>query len=237
MLRLVPRDPESSVPYARPALDDNALLAAIRGGDPMVASALCDRLWPQVDRTIRRLIGSRDVDHDDLAQLSMIELVGTISRYRGDCSLDTWAQAVTANVVFKHLRRRRVERRIFADILVDDEMAAAPAHVERRSAGRQVLARIAKHLDGMNERRAWAFVLHDVLGYDLREVAQMTNASVAATQSLLVRGRRELHERIGHDPSLVDLFESGELAVANPGPRLPRPSRQAPRGEQGEGDR
>jgi len=188
------------------------LLAAVRAGDPMVASALCDRLWPQVDRTIRRLVGRRDADHEDLAQLALIELVSTIGRYRGDCSLDTWAQAVTANVVFKHLRRRRVENRIFADLLVDDEIAAAPAHVERRSATREILNKIAKHLDGMNERRAWVFVLHDVMGYDLREVAQMTKASVAATQSLLVRGRRELHDRIGQDPALVEVFERGEEA-------------------------
>jgi len=186
------------------------LLAAVRAGDPMVASALCDRLWPQVDKTIRRLVGRRDADHEDLAQLALIELVSTIGRYRGDCSLDTWAQAVTANVVFKHLRRRRVENRIFADLLVDDDIAAAPTHVERRSATREILNKIAKHLDGMNERRAWVFVLHDVMGYDLREVAQMTKASVAATQSLLVRGRRELHDRIGQDPALVEVFAKSD---------------------------
>jgi RNA polymerase sigma-70 factor (ECF subfamily) len=186
------------------------LLAAVRAGDPMVASALCERLWPQVDRTIRRLVGRRDADHEDLSQLAMIELVSTIGRYRGDCSLDTWAQAVTANVVFKHLRRRRVESKIFSNMLVDDDMAAVPTHVERRSATREILGKIARHLDGMNERRAMAFVLHDVLGYDLREVAQMIGASVAATQSLLVRGRHELHERIGQDPELVEVFEREE---------------------------
>lgn len=211
----MPRDPDAGPPAKaaappRTLVDDGLLLAAVRAGEPMVASALCERLWPQVDRTIRRLIGRRDADHEDLAQLSMMELVTTIGRYRGDCSLDTWAQAVTANVVFKHLRRRRVERRIFADMLMDDEMAAAPAHTERRSATREILGKIAKHLDGMNERRALVFVLHDVLGYDLREVAQMTNASVAATQSLLVRGRRELHERLGEDPALVDVLEREE---------------------------
>jgi RNA polymerase sigma-70 factor (ECF subfamily) len=201
---------------SRPALDDSVLLASVRAGDPMVSSALCDRLWPQVDRTIRRLVGRRDADHDDLSQLALIELVSTIGRYRGDCSLDTWAQAVTANVVFKHLRRRRIENRIFADLLVDDDVApvAAPTHVERRSASRELLQRIGKHLDGMNERRAWVFMLHDVLGYDLREVAQMTKASVAATQSLLSRGRRELHDRIARDPALAEVFDREEMGRA-----------------------
>jgi RNA polymerase sigma factor (sigma-70 family) len=194
-------------------MDDQTLLAAVRAGDTRVASALCDRLWPQVDRTIRRLVGHRDADRDDLGQLALIELVKTIGRYRADCSLDTWAQAVTANVVWKHLRRRRVERRIFADILVDDDTARAPVQVERRSASREMLERIAQHLDGMNEKRAWAYVLHDLLGYDLREVAEMTKTSVAATQSRLSRGRRELHERIETDPGLVELLRQPEAST------------------------
>lgn len=215
MLRLVPRHPDlgAAPPAARRVLpDDQTLVAAIRAGDTTVASALCDRLWPQVDRTIRRLVGRRDADRDDMAQLALIELVKTIGRYRADCSLDTWAQAVTANVVWKHLRRRRLERRIFADILIDDDNLGAPVHTERRSATREMLERVAVLLEGMNEGRAWAYVLHDLLGYDLREVAEMTNASVAATQSRLSRGRRELHEKIAQDPGLIDLLKLPEAS-------------------------
>jgi RNA polymerase sigma factor (sigma-70 family) len=212
VLRLVPGDPTAAPPQDRPArvaLDDRALVDAVRAGQPAVASALCDRVWPQVDRTIRRLLGRGDADRDDVAQLALIELVNTIGRYRGDCSLDTWAQSVTAHVVFKHIRRRRLERRIFADLLDDDHGVPAPAQGDR-SAVRELLARIGAHLDGIGEARAWAFVLHDVFGYDLREVAAMTKASVAATQSRLVRGRRDLHDRIAGDPELVELLSGVE---------------------------
>jgi RNA polymerase sigma-70 factor (ECF subfamily) len=208
-LRLVPRDAGTPAPEARPALGDAALVAAVRRGDPDVASALCDRVWPAVDRTVRRLLGGRDADRDDVAQLALIELVSTIDRYRGDCSLDAWAQTITSHIIFKHIRRRQVERRIFADLL-DDESAAAPVQLERRSATRELLTRIAHHLDAMNADRAWAFVMHDLIGYDLREIAQMTKASVAAAQTRLVRGRRELHERIAADPELVGLMAEME---------------------------
>ncbi|MEA2696414.1 MAG: hypothetical protein QOI66_685 [Myxococcales bacterium] len=187
--------------------DDRTLLAAVRTGDPAVASAFCERVWPQVERTVRRLLGHGDPDRDDLEQLALIELVGTINRYRGDCSLDTWSQTVASHVVFKHIRRRRIERQIFTDLLIEDGPYAAPAaHGELRSVTRDLLARVAALLDGMNHQRAWAFVLHDVLGYDLREVAQMTKASVSATQSRLVRGRRELHALVAATPELASMI-------------------------------
>lgn len=210
VLRLVPRDPAAAPAHpGRAALDDGALVAAVLAGEPGVASALCDRVWPAVDRTIRRLLGRHDADREDVAQLSLIQLVESMPRYRGDCSLDSWAQAIAAHVVFKHIRRRRLERTIFSDLLADDAAGGAlaiPVTMERRSISRALLARIALHLDAVADARAWAFVLHDVFGYDLREVARMTGASVAAVQSRLSRGRRDLHQRIAADPELVELL-------------------------------
>jgi RNA polymerase sigma-70 factor (ECF subfamily) len=209
-LRLVRSAPGAAAPDARQALDDHTLVAAARAGDPGVASLLCDRLWPRIDRTIRRLVGAHDVDRDDLGQIAMMELVGSIGRYRAECSLDTWTQAVTANIVFAHLRRRRAERRVFSDILVDDEMAGMPVQGDKRLASREVLRRIGTHLDRMNEPQAWTYVLHDLLGYDLKEVSEMTKVSLAAAQSRLVRGRRELHERIARDAELAEPLDGLE---------------------------
>jgi RNA polymerase sigma-70 factor, ECF subfamily len=206
-LRLVEK-PSGDLPAGgRPSLPDDALVNRIRSGDTQVASALCDRLWPQVDRTIRRLLGRSDSDCDDIRQIAMIELVNTISRYRGECSLDRWAQSVTAHIIFKHIRRRNLERRLFSELLLDSPHAS-PIQLERASASRELLTLVAKHMDDLPEARAWAFVLHDVLGYDLSEIAEMTETSVAAAQSRLSRGRRELHAAIAKDSQLSELLAS-----------------------------
>jgi RNA polymerase sigma-70 factor (ECF subfamily) len=205
-LWLVPSRPTHIAP---PALDDAELLAALRSGDTGAATALHDRARPQVDRTIRRLLGAGDVDHDDVAQQAMIELVSTIDRYRGECSLDSWTSTITAHAVYKHIRRRRTERRIFgaldADLLADTRSSSKTS---REAIARNLMVRVRTHLDAIDESKAWAFVLHDVCGYDLREIARITGVTVAAAQTRLVRGRREVHERIASDPELADLLET-----------------------------
>jgi RNA polymerase sigma-70 factor (ECF subfamily) len=212
-LRLVPSAPGPARPSepSAPALDDSELLSALRRGDPLAATALHDRVRPQVDRTIYRLLGRGDVDHGDLAQLAMIELVYTIGRYRGDCSLDSWTSTITAHVVYKHIRRRKLERRIFAGL--DPEQTGIPRSTSftgRQAAARSSMQRVLRHLEAVDEGKAWTFVLHDVCGYDLRETAQITGVSVAAAQTRLVRGRREIHERIANDPELAHALEGGE---------------------------
>jgi RNA polymerase sigma-70 factor (ECF subfamily) len=48
----------------------------------------------------------------------------------------------------------------------------------------------------MKPDQAQTVFLHDVLGHELAEIALMMQVSVAAAQSRLVRGRRELYRRL-----------------------------------------
>lgn len=189
-----------------PAYDDSELLAAVRAGDPAVAAAFHDRVRPQVDRTIRRLLGPNDPDREDVVQIALVEIVTTIDRYRGDCSLDSWTSTLAAHVAYKKVRRRQIERRLFAAEPSEDVAPTMPAGTtpEATASAAALLDRALGHLSKMDPSRAWAFVLHDVWGYDLREAAQIMEISIAAAQSRLVRGRRELHARIADDPELAD---------------------------------
>lgn len=190
-----------------PVLDDAEILEGVRRGDVTAASALHDRARPQVDRTIQRLLGRRDRDHEDLAQLSLIGLVRSLRGFRGECSLDTWTSRVTAHTVFKELRRRRTERKVF-DVTVDASMLdVSLVDPDRDASMRSALHRVRHHLAAIDSVKAWTVLLHDVSGYDLREIAEITEVSVAAAQTRLVRGRRELHARIESDPELRELIE------------------------------
>jgi RNA polymerase sigma-70 factor (ECF subfamily) len=194
-----------------PALSDAQIVEGVASGDPRVAGALHDRLIGAVDQALYRVMGCRGSDHDDLVQMSFEQIVRTLTQrsFAGNCSLKTWASRITTHVALNALRSRRRERRVFERRLVDhrpDERAeeggaTAGAHEpgERRAEARLELERVRQHLASMNPRRAEALVLHDVHGHDLNEIAAMLHLSVAAVQSRLVRGRRELQARLAAD--------------------------------------
>jgi RNA polymerase sigma-70 factor (ECF subfamily) len=211
---LDPERPGRGRPPA-PSVDDSELLSALRARtpEPSAATALHDRVRPQVDRTITRLLGRRDPDHADLAQLAMIELVYTIDRYRGECSLDAWTSTLTARVVYKAIRKRQTERRILGTLDAEDYVARSAPSTDREAVAHDLMHRVRKHLSEIEENKAWTFLLHDACGYDLQEIAQITGVSVAAAQARLVRGRREVHERIAADPDIaghITLDDRGE---------------------------
>jgi RNA polymerase sigma factor (sigma-70 family) len=215
-LRLVKTDGAASEPRikARPqppsGWDDSELVAAVRAGDEAAAGAFHDRLRPRVEGTIRRLIGRGDADTEDLGQLAMISLIEGVDRYRGECSLDAWASTVAAHVVYKHIRRRKLERRVFS--APPDAEPACGLNASRAIVARQLVQRARELLGCLSEEKAWTFLLHDVCGFDLREIASITGVTSTAAQGRLVRGRRELHELAASDPDLASFL--GEVEDA-----------------------
>jgi RNA polymerase sigma-70 factor (ECF subfamily) len=189
------------------------LLAAVRAGDETVADAFCARIWPTVVQTVRRLLGSGDHEVEDIAQVSVMEALASVKRYRGEGGLDPWVRTLTAHTVYKQLRRRGFERRLFTHLdaaVGEAARSPGPVAVTRE---RQAIARVLEHLGHVDEDKATAWVLHDVFGHDMREVAQITDVSEAAAQSRVSRGRRELHERLSRDSALAGVLEEleGEL--------------------------
>jgi len=201
-LMLVPAAPAGSEDPSAAGADDTTLLSGLKARDPSASAAFYARVRPILDRTLARLLGARDSEYEDVAQRALYELVSTIDRFRGECPLEAWASIVTARVAYRTIRRRRAERRLFVDEQPPDISLATRSH-SGAVAARQAIERVRAELTRMNPDRVWTFLLHDVYGYDLKEVGQITGVSLSAAQSRLVRGRREIHERIAEDVALA----------------------------------
>jgi RNA polymerase sigma-70 factor (ECF subfamily) len=184
---------------AAEGLDDEAIILAVQRGDRQVASALYDRLIRVVDHTVYRVFGRREVDHDDLVQMVFEQIIVTLSRrsYARACNLRTWASSIASHVAFNALRSRRRERKVLdREAAPDSETYAARGDAEREAAIRSDLVRVRGILVEMKPQYAETVFLHDVLGHELAEIALMMRVSVAAAQSRLVRGRKDLYRRL-----------------------------------------
>jgi RNA polymerase sigma-70 factor, ECF subfamily len=201
-LRLVPRG-EAALEQAP---SDEEVIEAVQRGDHRVAAFLYDRLFGVVDHTLFRVFGRREADHDDLVQTVFEQIVVTLSRrsYARACNLKTWASSIASHVGFNALRSRRRERRVL-DRECTFEATLVPLRVdaEGMASARVELDRVRGHLLGMKPEQSQTVFLHDVLGHELAEIALMMQVSVAAAQSRLVRGRRELYRRLDSERSMA----------------------------------
>lgn len=201
-LRVVASNETATAPFS-----DEELLAALESGNVAVVRHLYDHLIGVVDSTLCRLLRERGPDHDDLAQTALEQIMITLSkkRFAGACSLASWAAAVTTNVALNAIRSRVRERRVIdrtGDPVFAIEMRRSGDDVERQADAQRRIDRLRMHLTKMKHDKAETLILHDVLGYELAEVAVLTGVTVAAVQSRLFRARRELESAILRDRAL-----------------------------------
>lgn len=182
------------------AQNDQELIDAAASGDPKIAGKLYERLIGVVNRSLYRIFGRRESNHDDLVQTTFEQIILTLGkgRFVGATGLSAWASTVTWHVALKALRSRRREHRVLSwgEEASELELAAPQVDVERSLVLRRRIDEARAELGDMDPAKAEAFLLHDLLGHDLTEIASMTNVTVAAAQSRLVRGRKEFYARM-----------------------------------------
>lgn len=177
--------------------NDRAIVTGLLDGQEWAADALYTRVHPVVDKCLRRILRGTGPDYEDLVQAVFERIIRVLSErpLEGRCDLPAWSAAVATHVALDSLRRNGRERRLF-----QSEDAPAPArpsdhNVEGRLEARFEVKRLQQILAKMKPDFAETLLLHDVLGHDLLEVAELMGVSVAAAQSRLVRSRKELLRR------------------------------------------
>lgn len=201
MLRAIPGGSSRGAGPAVATYTDEELFDGIARGDERMAAEVYRRLLPAVEATLYRVLGRREPEHEDLVQSSFEQIILTLSerRYAQACSLKTWASTITAHVALKTLRSRYRQRKLF-NLTVEPaeltEHASGDEDVERNVLLQREVERLRVHLSDISPDQAEAVLLHDLMGHALAEIATITGVSIAAAQSRLVRGRKELSARL-----------------------------------------
>jgi RNA polymerase sigma-70 factor (ECF subfamily) len=142
-----------------------------------------------------RMVGN-STDAEDFTQEAFLQLFRKIGTFRGESAFSTWLHRLVFNVVLMRLRRRRfVETSLDEALDPHEDSGHAPMDFGRSD------PRLTECLNRMNIDRAVEqlppgyrsiFVLHDVLGYEHNEIAEILRCSIGNSKSQLHKARLRL---------------------------------------------
>jgi RNA polymerase sigma-70 factor (ECF subfamily) len=136
-------------------------------------------------------------DADDLTQEVFLQLFRKIHTFRGDSPFSTWLHRLSVNTVLMWFRKKP-RREIAFDPVAQDDADDVP---QREEGGPDV--RLNGLIDRLLLRRLLAqlppgyrdaFVLHDIQGYEHKEIAEIWGRSVGNSKSQLSKARARLRE-------------------------------------------
>ncbi len=178
-------------------LADRDLAARCVAGDEMSQRAFFAEHKRRVHYVLYRVVGSNR-DMDDLAQDAFIEIFRSLPGFRGESSLATWIDRICVRVARRHITTRRPPHLELVSVI--DDPARGP---DRHAEAREALRRLYTALDRCEASHRVAFVLHEVDGRPLREVAALMEASVVATKLRVWRTRKRIEEAARKDAALA----------------------------------
>ncbi len=177
-------------------------MARIAKGDDSAFEILVNRHQASVLNLIYRFIGDR-TQAKDLAQEVFIRVWQAAKTYRPEAKFTTWIYRIATNVCFNELksarRRRWFQFRRFNDDnegSIEETFSDGSPTAEDLLLEKERSRQISDALQSLPDNQRMALVLkrYDNLSY--AEIAQVIGCSVSAVESLLVRAKRTLQEKL-----------------------------------------
>ena len=150
-----------------------------------------------------RLTGNRD-DAQDLVQDVLLKLHGQRDRLAEVDAVSTWIGRVMYNQFIDNLRRYKSRRLALVDdpvISADpDQAPAVEASTEDLAEGEFTINRVLAALDQLSDDHQLVIKLHDVEGYTLTEMVEITGIPLGTLKSRRQRARERLQKLLDDGP-------------------------------------
>jgi RNA polymerase sigma-70 factor, ECF subfamily len=176
------------VPVSAPD-HDAELLRAAAGGDPAAVRWLLDEVAPTVFGFLYARVGGDRAVAEDLLQETLLEVVRSADRYRGDAAVTTWMCTIARRRLARHYEReRRAAVTEWRLRLVVPEQGDAEV-LERRDEVTRALGRLpALHRQ--------VLVLKYLDQQAVQQIAEQIGRTPVQVQSLLQRARDGLRREL-----------------------------------------
>jgi RNA polymerase sigma-70 factor (ECF subfamily) len=173
--------------------EDAELMARVARGDPESQRFLVRRLLSRLQRLCRALLRN-SYDAQDAAQVSMLEVIQSARGFRGDSSVERWADRITVRTA---LRMSRSEKRAQRLPVTPEPLRATAAAGEDAVLAQEYLGRIS-------ERQRTVLILRHGFEYSIEEIAELTGISANTVKDRLLRGRGIMRRMLRREQLLLD---------------------------------
>lgn len=171
-------------------------MTLVASGDPAAQNQVAQRLVHRVRRLSRMMLLDQ-ATADDASQLALIEILRSARTYRGQSSVERWADRIAARTAIRHVRD---ERRRAAIPLDDGAPEAGDTVQEPPQSSSEFTARpITDYLAELPEVQREAIVLKHSLDYTTEEIAEVMGVAVGTVKDRLVTARKQLRKLIQRD--------------------------------------
>ena len=173
------------------ATPETTLAARCQSGDVEAFETLYKQHGARIYGLASRMAGSPE-EGEDLLQEIFLQAYRKVGGFKGEASIGTWLYRLALNHCLDFVRSRRARMRKVTDS-IDAESSVEPAVAPDAPVARIDLQRAIEKLPrGCRE----AFVLHDVEGYDHKEVAGMLGIAEGTSKSQVFKARMKLREML-----------------------------------------
>lgn len=179
-------------------------------GDPATTSdaRVLEEVAPGVARVLRTVLGDGHRDLDDAVQESLIALLAALGQFRGQCSLQRYANRIAVRVGVR--TRQRSKALLIQDPDEYDEAAPVGDCPEYATCSARRLALLHSLLDDLPVAQADTLALRVVAGLSLPETAEVMGVPLNTVRSRMRLARLALRSRAEAELLWQELLESGQ---------------------------
>lgn len=180
---------------------DRRLMQQAAAGQVGARRQVAERLFLRVRNTTYYIVHHRH-DAEDVAQRTLVDILRYAASYRGESSLERWADRVAVRNALAFLKRRREREAQTLDVADRLPDTAEPhGRLERRELSRE----LARLLGRLTKQRRVVVVLRLIHQHSITEIADILGIPVNTVRDRLQVGRRELRKWISKDQRLREL--------------------------------
>ncbi len=186
-------------------MSDQELIEGIIRRDRAALQFLVDTYQRQVIKTAYYLVGDM-AEAEDISQDTMMEVVRSISKFKGRSALSTWIYRITVNRslnAVKEIKRRdlftRIETFFSGSGTVDRNVEDAFIQHENPVEKNENSAILYHTISMLPENQRIAFTLHKFEDLPYQEIALVMQMSLSSVESLIHRAKMNLQKRLTHN--------------------------------------